>query len=81
MTPDSCECIEALELIMSLPLEGVLVTADAACITQAIPACARTEAIRARGGHYFLFVKDNQPELHSQPKAALERTASTMSAT
>ena len=58
--PDSGECIEALELIKSLPLDGVLVTADAAFTTQAI-----TEAIRDRGGHYFLFVKDNQPELRS----------------
>ena len=63
--PDSGECIEALELIKSLPLEGVLVTADAAFTTQAI-----AEAIRERGGHYFLSVKDNQPELRSELERA-----------
>ena len=63
--PDSGECIEVLELIKSLPLDGVLVTADAAFTTQAI-----TEAIRDRGGHYFLFVKDNQPELRSELERA-----------
>ena len=63
--PDSGECIEALELIKSLPLEGVLVTGDAAFTTEAI-----ARAIRERGGHYFLFVKDNQPELVSELERA-----------
>jgi predicted transposase YbfD/YdcC len=62
--PDSGECVEALELIKSLPLDGVLVTGDAAFTTEAI-----ATAIRERGGHYFLFVKDNQPDL----RAELER--------
>ncbi len=65
VTPDSGECIEALELIASLPLEGALVTGDAAFTTEAIP-----RAIRERGGHYFLFVKDNQPELVSELERA-----------
>ena len=63
--PDSGECIEALELIKSLPLEGALVTGDAAFTTEAI-----AKAIRERGGHYFLFVKDNQPELVSELERA-----------
>ena len=63
--PDSGECIEALELIASLPLEGALVTGDAAFTTEAI-----ARAIRERGGHYFLFVKDNQPELVSELERA-----------
>jgi DDE_Tnp_1-associated/Transposase DDE domain len=62
--PDSGECVEALELIKSLPLKGAVVTGDAAFTTKAI-----AEAIRDRGGSYFLFVKGNQPEL----KAELER--------
>lgn len=63
--PDSGECIEALELIASLPLEGALVTGDAAFTTEAI-----AKAIRERGGHYFLFVKNNQPELVSELERA-----------
>lgn len=59
--PDSGECIEALELIKSLPLEGAVVTGDAAFTTRAI-----AQAIRDRGGSYFLFVKANQPDLCSE---------------
>jgi hypothetical protein len=62
--PDSGEVVEALELIKSLPLDGAVVTGDAAFTFKAI-----VEAIRQRGGDYFLFVKANQPEL----KAELER--------
>jgi DDE_Tnp_1-associated/Transposase DDE domain len=59
--PDSGECVEALQLIKSLPLDGAIVTGDAAFTTKAI-----AEAIRDRGGSYFLFVKGNQPELCSE---------------
>jgi hypothetical protein len=59
--PDSGEVIEALELIKSLSLEGAVVTGDAAFTFKPI-----VEAIRARGGDYFLFVKANQPELQSE---------------
>jgi hypothetical protein len=59
--PDSGEVIEALELIKSLPLEGVVVTGDAAFTFKSI-----VDAIRERGGDYFLFVKGNQPELQSE---------------
>jgi DDE_Tnp_1-associated/Transposase DDE domain len=63
--PDSGECIEALQLIASLPLDGALVTGDAAFTTSPI-----AQAIRDRGGHYFLFVKGNQPELQSELQRA-----------
>ena len=63
--PDSGECVEALELIKSLPLDGALVTGDAAFTTSDI-----ARVIRDRGGHYFLFVKDNQPELRSELQRA-----------
>ena len=59
--PDSGECIEALELIKGLPLEGAVVTGDAAFTYLPI-----VEAIRKGGGDYFLFVKANQPELQSE---------------
>jgi hypothetical protein len=63
--PDSGECIEAIELIKSLPLEGAVVTGDAAFTTKPI-----VEAIRERGGSYFLFVKGNQPDLRSELERA-----------
>ena len=62
--PDSGEVVEALELIKSLPLEGAVVTGDAAFTFKRI-----VEVVRKKGGDYFLFVKANQPEL----KAELER--------
>ena len=63
--PDSGECIEAIDLIKSLPLEGAVVTGDAAFTTKPI-----AEAIRDRGGSYFLFVKGNQRELRSELERA-----------
>lgn len=62
--PNSGEVVEALELIKSLPLQGAVVTGDAAFTFKRI-----VEAIRKKGGDYFLFVKANQPEL----RAELER--------
>ncbi len=59
--PDSGEVIEALELIKNLPLDGAVVTGDAAFTFRSV-----VEAIRERGGDYFLFVKGNQPELQSE---------------
>lgn len=59
--PDSAEVIEAIELIKSLPLEGAVVTGDAAFTFKPI-----VEAIRERGGDYFLFVKANQPTLQAE---------------
>ena len=63
--PDSGECIEALELIKKLPLDGSVVTGDAAFTMKSI-----VEAIRKQGGDYFLFVKGNQPELKAELKRA-----------
>ena len=63
--PESGECIEALELIKTLPLDGALVSGDAAFTTSPV-----AQAIRDRGGHYFLFVKGNQPELQSELQRA-----------
>ena len=63
--PDSGECIEAIDLIKSLPLEGSVVSGDAAFTTRPI-----VEAIRERGAAYFLFVKANQPELRSELERA-----------
>jgi DDE_Tnp_1-associated/Transposase DDE domain len=59
--PDSGEAVEVLELINSLPLEGAVVTGDAAFTYRSI-----AEAIKKRGGDYFLFVKANQPDLQSE---------------
>ena len=59
--PDSGEVIEVLELIKSLPLNGAAVTGDAAFTFKPV-----VEAIRERGGDYFLFVKANQPELQAE---------------
>ena len=59
--PDSGEAVEALELIKNPPLEGAVVTGDAAFTYRTI-----AEAIEKRGGSYFLFVKGNQPELQSE---------------
>lgn len=59
--PDSGEAVEALALIKSLPLDGAVVTGDAAFTTARI-----AQAIRDKGGHYFLFVKANQPDLAAE---------------
>lgn len=63
--PNSGEVIEALELIKSLPLDGAVVTGDAAFTFKPI-----IDAIRKRGGDYFLFVKANQPELEAELERA-----------
>ncbi len=59
--PDSAEVIEVLELLKTLPLEGVVVTGDAGFTYEAV-----VDAIREAGGDYFLFVKGNQPELKGE---------------
>jgi len=59
--PDSAEVIEAVALLKDLPLEGTVVTGDAAFTYRPV-----IEAIRARGADYFLFVKANQPELEAE---------------
>ena len=59
--PDSAEMIDVIELLKQLPLDGAVVTGDAAFTFRTI-----IEAIRERGGDYFLFVKANQPELQAE---------------
>lgn len=59
--PDSGEVVEAIDLIKTLPLDGAVVTGDAAFTFKPI-----VEAIRAGGGDYFLMVKANQPELQAE---------------
>jgi hypothetical protein len=59
--PDSGEVIEVLELLKTLPLEGAVVTGDAAFTYETV-----VDAIREAGGDYFLFVKGNQPELKGE---------------
>jgi hypothetical protein len=61
VAPDSAEAVAALKLLKTLPLEGVIVTGDAAFTYRRI-----IEAILAEGGQYFLFVKANQPELQAE---------------
>jgi hypothetical protein len=61
VAPDSAEAVEALKLLKTLPLEGVIVTGDAAFTYRRI-----IEAILAEGGQYFVFVKANQPELQAE---------------
>jgi hypothetical protein len=61
VAPDSAEAVAALKLLKTLPLEGVIVTGDAAFTYRRI-----IEAIVAEGGQYFLFVKANQPELQAE---------------
>jgi predicted transposase YbfD/YdcC len=55
----------ALELLKLIPLEGTLITGDAAFTQRAF--CA---AVVAGGGDYFLTVKDNQPTLEADIRAA-----------
>ena len=59
--PDSGEVVEALKLLKDLPLEGAVITGDAAFTFAPLAAL-----IRERGGHYFFFVKGNQPELEAE---------------
>jgi len=59
--PGSGEAVEAIKLLKSLDLTDAIITGDAAFTFARL---ART--IRDRGGHYFLFVKGNQPELHAE---------------
>lgn len=59
--PDSGEVIEVIALLKKLPLDGAVVTADAAFTFRPV-----VETIRAQGGDYFLVVKGNQPELEAE---------------
>jgi hypothetical protein len=59
--PNSAEMIDVIELLKQLPLDGAVVTGDAAFTFRPI-----VEAVRERGADYFLFVKGNQPELEGE---------------
>ena len=55
----------ALELLKLIPLKGTLITGDAAFTQRDL-----CEAIVGGGGDYFLTVKDNQPTLEADIRAA-----------
>jgi predicted transposase YbfD/YdcC len=59
--PDSGEAVEAIALLKSLDLSQAIVTGDAAFSFADL-----AQTVRDRGGHYFLFVKGNQPELQAE---------------
>lgn len=59
--PDSGEAVEAIKLLKGLDLTDAIITGDAAFTFAEL-----AKTIRDRGGHYFLFVKGNQPELHAE---------------
>jgi hypothetical protein len=59
-----------LQLLRILPLAGKVVTADAMFTHRDV-----AETIRQGGGDYVLTVKDNQPELREQIRAALDDDA------
>jgi predicted transposase YbfD/YdcC len=66
LAPGNNEALGAVQLIELIQLEGCVVTADALH-------CHRTmaKAIVERGGDYVLAVKDNQPALLADAKAAI----------
>ena len=55
----------ALELLKLIPLKGTLITGDAAFTQRDF-----CEAVVTGGGDYFLTVKDNQPTLEADIRAA-----------
>lgn len=58
VAPDANEITAALALLKSLPLEGAIVTGDAAFCQRAI-----CQAVRDRKGEYLFTVKASQPQL------------------
>jgi len=68
---DTNEHKTALDVLKVLPLDGLILTADAAFTQRDV--CA---AIVAGGGHYVLPVKDNQPALKQNIAAGFERAFS-----
>lgn len=67
LAPDNNEVAGALQLIGLLQLKGCVVTADALHCHRGM-----AEAIVDRGGDYVLAVKDNQPALLRDAKAAIQ---------
>lgn len=70
-TGDTNEAKAALALLGLIPLEGVVVTGDAAFTQRDF--CAK---VVAEGGDYFLPVKDNQPDLREAIAAGFARAFS-----
>jgi predicted transposase YbfD/YdcC len=66
LAPNNNEAAAALQVIDLIQLKGCVVTADALHCHRAM-----AKAIVARGGDYVLTVKDNQPALLAEAKAAL----------
>jgi predicted transposase YbfD/YdcC len=66
LAPNNNEAAGALQLLELLQLKGCVVTADALHCHRAM-----AKAIVARGGDYVLAVKDNQPALLEDAKAAI----------
>lgn len=58
VAPEANEITAALELLRTLPLEGVIITGDAMFTQREI-----CRVIIEGGGDYFFTVKDNQPAL------------------
>jgi len=67
LAPNNNEVDGALQLLELLQLKGCVVTADALHCHRGM-----AKAIVARGGDYVLAVKDNQPALLADAKAAIE---------
>lgn len=72
---DTNEAKAALELLGLIPLQGVVVTGDAAFTQRDF-----CEKVLAGGGDYFLPVKDNQPELKEAIAAGFVRAFSPQGA-
>jgi len=68
---DTNEHKTALGVLKVVPLDGLIVTADAALTQRDV-----CEAVVAGGGHYVLPVKDNQPALKRDIAAGFERAFS-----
>ena len=66
LAPGNNEAAGAMQLIELLQIKGCVVTADALHCHRAL-----AKAIMARGGDYVLAVKDNQPALLRDAKAAI----------
>jgi predicted transposase YbfD/YdcC len=58
VAPEANEITAALELLRTLPLEGVIITGDAIFTQREI-----CRVVVEGGGNYFFTVKDNQPAL------------------
>ena len=70
LAPNNNEAAGALQLLEFLQLKGCVVTADALHCHRAM-----AKAIVARGGDYVLAVKENQPALLQDAKAAIRSAA------